>query len=40
MKKLIYILLLCLPVSAWSLTIDVYHTSDVHGWYSSRPARW
>jgi len=25
---------------AWSLTISVYHTSDVHGWYSSRPAKW
>ena len=21
-------------------TISVYHTSDVHGWYSSRPAKW
>lgn len=39
MKKLIAILLL-LPASAWSLTIDVYHTSDVHGWYYSRPAKW
>ncbi len=23
-----------------ALTISVYHTSDVHGWYSARPARW
>jgi len=23
-----------------ALTISVYHTSDVHGWYSSRPATW
>ncbi|MBU2483339.1 MAG: bifunctional metallophosphatase/5'-nucleotidase, partial [Proteobacteria bacterium] len=21
-------------------TISVYHTSDVHGWYSARPAKW
>ncbi|MBI5743787.1 MAG: bifunctional metallophosphatase/5'-nucleotidase [Elusimicrobia bacterium] len=40
MKKLIIAVLLTLPASAWSLTIDVYHTSDVHGWYSSRPAKW
>lgn len=25
---------------AYAKTIVVYHTSDVHGWYSSRPARW
>ena len=23
-----------------TLTISVYHTSDVHGWYSSRSAKW
>jgi 2',3'-cyclic-nucleotide 2'-phosphodiesterase (5'-nucleotidase family) len=40
MKKLIAALLLALPLSAWSLTIDVYHTSDAHGWYYSRPAKW
>lgn len=40
MKKLLASLLLSLPVSAWSLTVDVYHTSDVHGWYYSRPAKW
>ena len=40
MKKLFAALLLALPISSWSLTIDVYHTSDVHGWYFSRPAKW
>jgi len=40
MKKLIAALILSLPVSAWSLTVSVYHTSDVHGWYSARPAKW
>ncbi len=25
---------------AQALTIDVFHTSDVHGWYFARPARW
>ncbi|MFA6433657.1 MAG: bifunctional UDP-sugar hydrolase/5'-nucleotidase [Elusimicrobiales bacterium] len=23
-----------------ALTISIYHTSDVHGWYSARPAKW
>ncbi len=41
MKKLFATVLLLLPpLSAWTLTIDVYHTSDVHGWYSARPAKW
>ena len=40
MKKLLTALILALPVSAWSLTVSVYHTSDVHGWYFSRPAKW
>ncbi len=40
MKKLIAAVLLTLPASAWSLTISVYHTSDVHGWYTARPAKW
>ena len=41
MKKLIVSALLSLCLSpAWSLTISVYHTSDVHGWYSARPAAW
>ena len=40
MKKLIAAFILSLPVSAWSLTVSVYHTSDVHGWYFSRPAKW
>ncbi len=29
---------LALQVSAGTITI--YHTADVHGWYSARPARW
>ena len=33
------ILFSCLS-PAWTLPISVYHTSDVHGWYSSRPAKW
>ena len=40
MKKLIAALLLAFPACAWSLTVSVYHTSDVHGWYFSRPAKW
>ncbi len=39
MKKLALLLLLC-PASSWALTVSVYHTSDVHGWYFSRPAKW
>ncbi len=41
MKKILTaaILFSCLS-PAWTLTISVYHTSDVHGWYSSRPAKW
>ncbi|OGS23468.1 MAG: hypothetical protein A3J70_03150 [Elusimicrobia bacterium RIFCSPHIGHO2_02_FULL_61_10] len=41
MKKLLTAALLFSCLSpAWTLTISVYHTSDVHGWYSSRPAKW
>ncbi|HAT71729.1 MAG TPA: hypothetical protein DCS63_02815 [Elusimicrobia bacterium] len=40
MKKIIAALIFSLPASAWSLTISVYHTSDVHGWYYARPAKW
>jgi 5'-nucleotidase len=40
MKKLIAAVLFLLPASAGALTITVYHTSDVHGWYYSRPAKW
>lgn len=25
---------------AQALTVSIYHTSDVHGWYSARPAKW
>lgn len=41
MKKLLAAAVLFSSLSqAWALTISVYHTSDVHGWYSSRPAKW
>ena len=40
MKQLIAALIFLLPGAAWSLTISAYHTSDVHGWYFSRPAKW
>ncbi len=42
MKKILYFLTLLLLAAgrAGALTIDVYHTSDVHGWYSARPALW
>ena len=33
------IALLCL-IPAGASTVSVYHTSDVHGWYSARPAKW
>ena len=42
MKKTI-LTALCFLVSAGVLTaktISIYHTSDVHGWYSDRPAKW
>ena len=37
------IITLCFLISAGVLnakTISIYHTSDVHGWYSARPAKW
>lgn len=41
MKKLLAAALLFSGLSqAWALTLTVYHTSDVHGWYSARPAKW
>ena len=39
MKKLLPLLLLCCA-PAQAKTVAVYHTSDVHGWYSARPAQW
>lgn len=33
-------LLLLLPAISPAKTVVVYHTSDVHGWYSARPAEW
>ncbi len=41
MKSILAALVLASCTSpAWSLNIAIYHTSDVHGWYSSRPAKW
>ena len=41
MKKILAAILILSPLStAWPLTIDVFHTSDVHGWYTARPAKW
>lgn len=41
MKRFIALIaLLLLAGRAAALTIDVYHTSDAHGWYSARPAKW
>jgi len=41
MKKLLAAAILFFSIpQAWALTISVYHTSDVHGWYSARPAKW
>ncbi|OGS11641.1 MAG: hypothetical protein A2234_01600 [Elusimicrobia bacterium RIFOXYA2_FULL_58_8] len=34
----LFALLYAIPAGA--VTISVYHTSDVHGWYSARPAKW
>ncbi|MDD2806527.1 MAG: bifunctional UDP-sugar hydrolase/5'-nucleotidase [Elusimicrobiales bacterium] len=42
MKKIFFLLTLLLAAGgrAAALTVAVYHTSDAHGWYSARPARW
>ncbi len=43
MKKIFLTLALLAVFSglhARALTVAVYHTSDAHGWYSARPARW
>ena len=34
------LLALSFAARASALTVSVYHTSDVHGWYSARPAKW
>lgn len=40
-RTAIFLTLLALAAAgAQALTIDVFHTSDVHGWYFARPARW
>ncbi len=33
-------LLFCLAPASYAGTVAIYHTSDVHGWYSARPAKW
>jgi len=33
-------LFIAIAVGAQAATVAVYHTSDVHGWYSARPAAW
>ena len=33
-------LFLFFAVQVSAKTITIYHTTDVHGWYSARPARW
>ncbi|KAF0126910.1 MAG: 5'-nucleotidase domain-containing protein [Elusimicrobia bacterium] len=41
MKKIIAAaLVFCLAPVSYAGTVAVYHTSDVHGWYSARPAKW
>lgn len=41
-KTILFLAFLSFPAASGlsALTISVYHTSDVHGWYSSRPAKW
>ncbi len=39
-KILFSVFLLSLFSGAYALKIDIYHTSDVHGWYMSRQAKW
>ncbi|MBI4803446.1 MAG: bifunctional metallophosphatase/5'-nucleotidase [Elusimicrobia bacterium] len=42
MKKLAILLsaFCILQINLAAKTITVYHTGDVHGWYSARPAKW
>lgn len=43
MKKtsiILSVLLCTLALQVSAKTITIYHTTDVHGWYSARPARW
>lgn len=35
-----FLLLVLAALPAGAATVAVYHTSDVHGWYSARPALW
>lgn len=40
LKALFSLILISFSAMAGALTIDIYHTSDVHGWYMSRQAKW
>ncbi|GAB4030197.1 MAG: bifunctional UDP-sugar hydrolase/5'-nucleotidase [Elusimicrobiota bacterium] len=40
LKALFSAILIFFSAMAGALTIDIYHTSDVHGWYMSRQAKW
>lgn len=39
-RRLLPAFFLLLPAAAAAEKVVVYHTSDVHGWYSARPAEW
>lgn len=39
-RRLLPALFLLLPPAAAAEKVVIYHTSDVHGWYYSRPAEW
>lgn len=39
-RRLLPVLFLLLPAAAAAEKVVIYHTSDVHGWYSARPAEW
>ncbi|MCX7648304.1 MAG: metallophosphoesterase, partial [Elusimicrobiales bacterium] len=40
MKKLLSTILLLISANLFAEKISIYHTSDVHGMYSSREAKW
>ena len=39
-RKFLFLISILIPFVVHSETIDIYHTSDVHGMYSSREAKW
>ncbi len=39
-RRLLPVIFLLLPAAAAAEKVVIYHTSDVHGWYSARPAEW